>query len=247
VDCPAKAVAGGLTRVFSCACVLAGAYPSVDALAQDGAAVGVGQYGPSFVPLDRAAVGQTISRVDIEIVASSGDTAQDEAAVRAARAAVGALEGRAYQPALVDTALGLLLAEGTVRAATHRIAYDGALGTLGIVVSIDLSAEAGPDERVPASERAFPVIYQDDRTKLTFITSTGGGLYADFNPWFGEPELFNEFSPIAGRLPGSQTAWGEGYVEFGMGGATVSPTPTSTSSVQQRPVQHLPGPGCVHR
>jgi hypothetical protein len=107
-----------------------------------------------------------------------------------------------------------------VRAATHRIALDGALGTLGIVVSIDLSAAARPDEPVPAPERAFPVIYQDDRTKLTFIVSTGGGLYADFNPWFGEPELFNEFSPIAGRLPGSQTAWVEGYAEFGIGGAT---------------------------
>jgi hypothetical protein len=165
-------------------------------------------------------VGQTISSVDVEIATSSGDPARDEEAVSAATAAAGALLGRAYRPVLVDTALGFLVSEGTVRAATHRPAFEGARGALGIVVSLDVSDAPAPEARPPLPEARFPRIYKDDRSELTFIVSGGGGVYSDSNPWFGQPELFNEFSPVAGRLPGDETTWTEAYVELGLGGAT---------------------------
>ncbi|RDC67457.1 hypothetical protein DLJ49_21065, partial [Rhodovulum sp. 12E13] len=173
-----------------------------------------------MLPLGQAAVGQTISRIEVEIGTSSGDAARDQAALRAARAATGALRARAYRPVLVDTALGFLVSDGTVRAATHRTTYEGARGALGVVVSLDLSPAPTPDAAASVEEPGFPVIYQDDRSKLTFILNTGAGVYSDINAWFGAPELFNEFSPIAGRLPGSEAAWGEAYLEFGIGGAT---------------------------
>ena len=193
---------------------------STPSVAQDGAGLGAGQYGASVVPLGQAAVGQTISRIEVEIGTSSGDAARDEAALRAARAATGALRGRAYRPVLVDTALGFLVSAGTVRAATHRTTYEGARGALGVVVSLDLSPAPLPEAAASVEEPGFPVIHQDDRSTLTFILNTGAGAYSDINAWFGAPELFNEFSPIAGRLPGSEAAWGEAYLEFGLGGAT---------------------------
>ncbi|MEE4117606.1 MAG: alginate export family protein, partial [Paracoccaceae bacterium] len=196
----------------ACACALA----ALPALAQGGAAPGAGQYGPSVLPVGQAAAGQTISRVEVEIATSSGDPARDAAALQAARAATGTLVGRAYRAVLVDTALGFLVSDGTVRAATHRTEFEGARSALGVVVSLDLAP--GPPPEAPAP--GFLVVYQDDRTKLTFILNTGAGAYSDINAWFGAPELFLRSSPVAGRLPGSEAAWGEAYAEIGIGGAT---------------------------
>ena len=199
-------------------CFLAGT--ALPVAAQDGAAVGVGQYGPAIRPQQGEVLGHTISSVAVEIAASSGDPARDQAAMGEARAAAQALVGRAYRPLLVDTALGLLVSDGTARAVTHRPAFDGARGELAIVVSLDLSSGGVPDALPAVNERRFPVLHEDDRSKLTFIVSTGVGVYSDFNPWFGQPELFNEFSPIAGKLPGDSTTWTEAYVELGLGGIT---------------------------
>jgi hypothetical protein len=111
------------------ACVITGiaAGLAMPVMAQDGSASGAGQYGPSVRPVGQGAVGLTISRVEVEIGTSSGNAARDQAALRAARAATGALRGRAYRPVLVDTALGFLVSDGTIRAASHRTTYDGAL------------------------------------------------------------------------------------------------------------------------
>lgn len=203
-------------HALACAIALIGA-AALPAVAQDSSAAGAGQYGPSVRPVGQAATGQAISNIEVEIATSSGDPARDEAALSAARAATGALVGRAYRAVLVDTTLAPLVRSGTVRAASHRAVYDGARDTLGVVVSLELAPGPTP-EAAPVPR--FPLIYQDDRTELTFILSTGGGVYSDINPWFGVPELFNEFNPLAGRLPGSEATWGEAYLEFGIGGAT---------------------------
>jgi hypothetical protein len=85
-------------------------------LAQDGTASGAGQYGASVRPVGQGAIGLTIARIEVEIGASSGDAAQDQAALRAARAAADGLRGRAYRPVLVDAALDFLVSDGTARA-----------------------------------------------------------------------------------------------------------------------------------
>jgi hypothetical protein len=66
--------------------------------------------------------------------------------------------------------------------------------------SLDLSPAPPP---APAEEElGFPIIHKDDRSELTFILNAGGGVYSDVNPWFGQPELFNEFNPACGRPSG---------------------------------------------
>ncbi|MCE8556444.1 alginate export family protein [Ruegeria pomeroyi] len=202
--------------LVACVVALIGAGAGYPALAQDNA----GQYGASVLPLGQSATGHSISRVDVVIGTSSGDPARDAAALKAARAATNALVGRAYRPAIVDTATGFLVSRGLVRAATHRTTYQGDRGVLGVVVSLDVTATQTPDGAADETRPGFPVIYQDDRSKLTFILNTGAGVYSDSSPWFGAPALFNQFSPIAGKLPGRATTWSEAYLEFGLGGAT---------------------------
>lgn len=206
-------------RAAHVACFAAGVLAAVPAVAQDGVGLGIGQYGPSVLPVGREPVGQTITRVDIEIAVSSGDADRDAEARRAARAATSGLVGRSYRPLLVDTALGVLADRGIAQQATHRPVLDGARGTLGIVVALDLTPTRAEPPEVPSAP-GFPVIHQDDRSKLTFILSAGIGVYSDINSWFGAPELFNARNPLAGNLPGGQTTWGEGYAEIGIGGAT---------------------------
>jgi hypothetical protein len=67
---------------------------------------------------------------------------------------------------------------------------------------------------------AFPTLYQSDRALLTTLLLGGVGGYADRNPWFGKPGLFVSGSPIAGRLPGDEATWTEGFVEGGLGAAS---------------------------
>ena len=199
-------------------CALALAAAAAPGQAQDG--LGVGQYGPAVVPLPGEAAGRTISRVKVEISTSSGDRGRDATAQQAARSVTEALVGRVYQPVLIDAALRRLVSDGLVQSASHRPTYEGARNALGIVVSLDVAPERPTEERAARAEPRFPVIIENDRTKLTYILNTGAGVYSDANAWFGAPQLFNAGNPLAGELPGDRATWGEGYLEFGIGGAT---------------------------
>lgn len=194
-------------------CALTGA---AGALAQD--AIGQGQYGPSVVPLQRTATGQRIATVEVEIAASSGSDATDAAALAKARAAVAALVGRSYQPVLADTILRPLVADGTIRSIAQTPDFDPVQGGLTLRLALSLAPEAAP--AAPAAKVAFPLIHQDDRSKLTFIIGGGSGVYSDSGTWFGDPLLFNASNPLAGNLPGRSTTWPEAYLELGIGGAT---------------------------
>jgi hypothetical protein len=110
--------------------------------------------------------------------------------------------GRAYRPVLVDTALGFLISEGTVRAATHRPAFEGARGALGSSSLSMFPTPPAPEARPALPEAVFRASTRTIGPKLTFIVSGGGGVYSDSNPWFGQPELFNEFSPSPGDYRG---------------------------------------------
>jgi hypothetical protein len=178
-----------------------------------------GQFGASVLPLGGAAMGQSITHVTVELAASSGEQARDDAALAAARAAVAPLVGSTYAPVLFDAALADLVAEGTVRAARHRTVFDGASSGLGVIVSLDVATD--PQSAASTAQSAtFPDIIRNDRTRLSFILGGGVGAYSDNNPWFGVPGVFNAGSPIAGNLPGGGTTWAESYLEVGIGGAT---------------------------
>jgi hypothetical protein len=167
------------------ACALASA--GVPVLAQEGtAAIGIGQYGVSVQPLDRAAMGQTIASVEIEIAISSGDPARDAAAVRAARAATAGLVGSSYRPVLVDTRLELLVSDAAVSAASYRVVVDGARGALGILVSVDVSY-GGSIERAQAVLEevvvSHPVVLQEPVPNIRVSELADGSVNFIVRPW----------------------------------------------------------------
>ena len=98
-------------------------------------------------------------------------------------------------------------------------------GSIDIRVEVNTASAAGSTDSVEqglvtGDSGAFPLLYQDNRALFTTILAGGFGAYSDLNPWFGQPQLFNKGSPIAGHLPGAQATWTEGFVEAGVGGAS---------------------------
>jgi hypothetical protein len=187
--------------------------------AQDGVGT-AGQFGPAVIPQGDAAVGRDITSIDVIIGSSAGNPDSEAEAAEAVREALYDLIGREYRPDLVERTLAPLIENGVVGAARHRPAYDGALGTLAIEVTIQFAAEAVAEAKRRARDVSFPVLHEDDRSKLTLIASAGLGVYSDSNAWFGDPELFNANNPLAGELPGDSSVWLEGFAELGIGGIT---------------------------
>ena len=75
---------------------------------------------------------------------------------------------------------------------------------------------------IEKSATAFPVIYEDHRSKLKFILNGGLGVYSDTDPWFGGyGAAYNGRNPLSNKPAGSgNLTWGEGYIEPGIGGIT---------------------------
>ncbi|HMR40974.1 MAG TPA: alginate export family protein [Ignavibacteria bacterium] len=65
----------------------------------------------------------------------------------------------------------------------------------------------------------FPVLIENNYSKLSLILTGGIGVFNDNNAFFGHGEIFTKGSPIAKNPagPGNST-WGEGSLELGIGG-----------------------------
>jgi hypothetical protein len=206
-----------MTRARLAAAALALLAGSAVAAAQDG--------GGSAVPLESRAEGAPISRIDVVLRRGSGNPARDLAAVQRLREALAPLEGRSYRRATVERELAGArgrLGPGTI---DHTLVGGAIPGTLGLRVEIDtagpVAGEPPPSRGVLAGDAGgFPVLWRSDRALLTAIVSGGLGVYSDGNPWFGRAQAFNGRSPLARKLPGKQPAWTEGFVEYGMAGAS---------------------------
>jgi hypothetical protein len=206
-----------LSRAALAGFALAGAVCVAPALAQDG--------GVAAVPLEGRADGAPISRVDVVLTRSSGNPARDQAAVVRLRASLAKLEGRTFSRALVERELGAARGRLGPGRIDFRLVSGTIPGTLGVLVELDTAGTVAGEP--PAASGAllgererFPVLYRSDRAFLTLLINGGFGLYADPNPWFGQTRALIGRSPLAGRLPGSSPAWTEGFIEYGLAGAT---------------------------
>lgn len=65
-----------------------------------------------------------------------------------------------------------------------------------------------------ANGRDFPLLYEDDRSRYTFILNGAAGGFSETQPWFGQGSRF----VAAPYDPGSHVAWGETHLETGLGG-----------------------------
>lgn len=117
-----------------------------------------------------------------------------------------------------------LLARMAQAAAVARVDYrllPAGANAVRVEFLVDAAAPAreatGPSGVLAGTLGDFPVFYKDDRSLVTAIVAGGLGGYSDGNPWFGQPELFNRFNPLARHLPGSRATWTEGSLELGGG------------------------------
>jgi hypothetical protein len=177
------------------------------------------------VPLATRAEGAPVSRVTVMLARGSGNPARDQALVVRLQSALAPLEGRSFRRALIERELAL--ARG--RIGSGQIDYtleSGPIpGTLSIRVMVDTAGEVAGQPPAPMGALVgqtgqLPVLYRSDRALLTLLINGGFGLYGDLNPWFGATRALIGRSPLAGRLPGASPAWTEGFVEYGLGGAT---------------------------
>jgi hypothetical protein len=99
-------------------------------------------------------------------------------------------------------------------------------GARGLILVLRLAPGAAGASGILAAQgiRAFPTIWRDERSLITFIANGGLGAFTDGSPWFGRPASFTRGSPLAlnpslGAGTGARAGWGEAYAEYGMGGA----------------------------
>jgi hypothetical protein len=206
-----------LRRAALAGLALTGAFGLAPALAQDG--------GVSAVPLEGRADGAPIARITVVLARGSGNAARDQAALARLRASIAKLEGRSFSRSLIERELGAARARLGVGRIDFRIVSGAIPGTLGVLVEVDTAgATAGappaPTGALVGQPERLPVLYRSDRALLTLLINGGFGLYADPNPWFGQTRALIGRSPLAGRLRGSSPAWTEGYIEYGLAGAT---------------------------
>lgn len=161
------------------------------------------------IPLAEQAEGATIGRVRVDLRASGGSRERDEALLGRLRRSLAPLEGARFNRQIVEARLAPIRARMGEGRIAYRLQSGGLEDALTLVVELDTSQKA-------EAAAGFPTLYQSERAQVSAIVSGGFGLYSDRNPWFGKPLLFNAYSPIAKRLPGSGPAWTEGYIEPGL-------------------------------
>jgi hypothetical protein len=184
--------------------------PGVPALAQDGSSR------PNYLPLSSTLQDVPIESVVVRVSASSGDAAQDSAAVAAVESLAAGLVGIGSGPVELAARIRRMEQDPAVARAVYRLLPSGANG-VQVVFEVEPSAPAAAKTPKPV---VFPALLENDRRLVTTIVAGGFGGYSDGNPWFGQPALFNASSPVAGNLPGSRTTWTEGSLELGAGFAS---------------------------
>jgi len=117
----------------------------------------------------------------------------------------------------------LILAREEVIDATYKTFNDAFYGPLTIRWHLTVGApEDGKKTKglIPTGKWTdLPLLYEDDRSELTFILNGGLGAFLDNNGFFGEGAAFTQGNPIADQPADfGATYWPEAYIEPGIGG-----------------------------
>lgn len=178
---------------------------------------------PNYLTQARQAEGVNIDSVLVKLKTASGDTPRDSEALTTVRKLGSSLPGTSFSSIELARLLSRMQKAASVAKVDYRLLPAGA-NAVRVEFLVDAAQPAkqgtGPTGLLTGELRDFPVFYKDDRSLVTAIVAGGLGVYSDGNPWFGQPELFNRYNPLAGHLPGKQTAWTEGSLELGGGFAT---------------------------
>jgi hypothetical protein len=93
-------------------------------------------------------------------------------------------------------------------------------------VTLDQAPARGPSGILAGQGLpAFPTLWRDERSLVTFIANGGLGGFSEGQPWFGQPLSLTRGSPLVANPPlgagtGRRASWSEAYAEYGIGAAT---------------------------
>ena len=163
---------------------------------------------PRYLPHPGTGRGRPIGCRDASSCARRAATRQRDAGALGSRARLAAASRANLQLPPGDATVG-----AHASASRRRARSDYRLLPLGAnAVRIEFLVDAAPHETTARALpkgvlRAgalsdFPVLYKDDSSLFTAIVAGGLGVYSDGNAWFGQPELFNRYNPLAGHCPG---------------------------------------------
>jgi hypothetical protein len=179
---------------------------------------------PGILLLSEQADGASVENVSVRLGKSGGSPDRDREALQFVQGNASALEGQPFDSLEIRSLVARLESSGAVSRVSYRLLPGTSVSSIRIALTVDAKSaekeEAFPKGVLTGEIADFPVFYQDGRSLVTAIIAGGVGVYSDSNSWFGQPFLFNQFSPIAGDLPGKRSSWTEGSLEVGAGFAT---------------------------
>ncbi len=129
---------------------------------------------------------------------------------------LGLWAGDPFNFILADEGLQRIRQTPEVAEAEYRLYQGDIPGQVIVAVLLLLRDSGAAPEASPAPDPGFPVLHQDEASKLQLIVNGAWGAYSENNPWFGDSRAF--LGPTAPF--GSPLSWGEGHLETGLGGIT---------------------------
>lgn len=166
------------------------------------------------------AVGQNIQLVYVHLMNPTADEARNEQARQQIAAEFGIKPGAAFNELVWRTASDRVRGLPFVTQVESRLYTIGAGGQVAVAVLVTLQE---PGEVVPPARQGalatgelgdLPELWRDDRSLLKLVVNPTVGVFADRDPWVGNPGAF------VGQPDKDQTAVLETGIELGIGGIT---------------------------
>ena len=177
-------------------------------------------------PLQPAAQfdGAPIALVFLDLLGGAGSEADDLALRRRVEDLTAPIRSGAFSVPVADLAIARVRAVPGLKDVSYSLYKSERPGNVVVVVSATLVPSPPASARgavVSGDLGELPTLYEDDRSLLRVTLNAGTGAFFDHNPWFGSAATYTSASPIASDPPGpGWTGWVEGYVEYGIAGAT---------------------------
>jgi hypothetical protein len=168
--------------------------------------------------------GYAVHLLFLDLYGGTGTEAGDRALRERIEQQAQRLRSGPFNQPLTEQVVAALAAVPGLRDVRYAIYASDRPGAIVLVISATLGGEPAAAERgwLKTGEAAdLPVLYQSADALLRLQLNVWGGLFSDYNPWFGSAATYTAQSPIALDPPGpGRTSWAEGMVEFGIAGAT---------------------------
>ena len=168
--------------------------------------------------------GYAVNLLFLDLYGGTGSDEGDRALRERVEEQTRRLRSGSFNQPLTEQVVAALGALPGLRDVSYAVYASERPGSIVLVISATLSADTKPVVHgwlVDGQRSSLPVLYESSEALLRLQLNVWGGLYSDYNPWFGSAPTYTSQSPIALDPPGpGRTSWAEGMVEFGIAGAT---------------------------